>query len=96
MHPTKASQHEFLTTCIDVDFGEKHQACTRNRGHQTTYFVPYRGAPRQICKTQFLHYFKISCTVVQSVAKVKAGAAAATPLSPLAAGQAFAIGHRRI
>ena len=38
---------------------------TRKRGHQTTYFVPYRGARRQICKTQFLHYFKISRRVVE-------------------------------
>ena len=62
-HPTKASQHEFLATCIDVDLEQavKHagrQKYTRKRGHKTTYFVPYRGSCRQICKTQFLHYFK--------------------------------------
>ena len=56
-HPTKASQHEFLATCIDVDLEQdvKHagrQKYTRKRGHQTTYFVPYRGSRRQICKTQ--------------------------------------------
>ena len=86
-HPTKASQHEFLATCIDVDLQQnvKHagrQKYTRKRGHLTTYFVPYRGARRQICKTQFLHYFKISRTIVQSVAKAKAAAAVVSPLSP--------------
>jgi hypothetical protein len=30
------------------------------------------GPRRQICKTQFLHYFKISRFVVESVAKAKA------------------------
>ena len=60
VHPTKASQQEFLATCIDVDLEEnvKHaqwHKYTRKRGHQTTYFVPYRGARRQICKMQFLH-----------------------------------------
>ena len=73
-HATKASQHEFLATCIDVDLEQnvKHagrQKYTRKRGgHQTTYFVPYPGSRREICKTQFLHYFRISRKVVQSVA----------------------------
>ena len=58
MHPTKASQHEFLATCIDVDLEKKVKHAqwhkyTRKRGHQTTYFVPYRGAPRQISKPNF-------------------------------------------
>ena len=47
------------------------------------YFVPYRGMRREICKTQFLHYFKISRFVVQSVAKTKAAAAMSNPLSPM-------------
>ena len=73
-HPTKALQHEFLATCIDVDLEQnvKHpgrQKYTRKRGHQTTYFVPYRWARRQICKTQLLHYFRMSRFVVESVAK---------------------------
>ena len=60
--------------CIDVDLEKnvKHaqwHKYSRKRGHQTTYFVPYPGARQQICKTQFLHYFKISCRVVESVAK---------------------------
>ena len=38
---------------------------------------------RQICKTQFLHYFNISRVVVESVAKTKAAAAMSTPLSPM-------------
>ena len=88
IHPTKASQHEFLATCIDVDLEQdvKHagrQKYTRKRGHQATYFVPYRGSRRQICKTQFLHYFKISRIVVESVAKAKAAAAVTNPLSPM-------------
>ena len=75
-HPTKASQHEFLATCIDVDLEQdvKHagrKKYTRKRGHQTTYFFPHGGSRRQICKTQFLHYFKISRIVVESVAKAK-------------------------
>ena len=45
--------------------------------------IPYRGARRQICKTQFLHYFKISHRVVETVAKDKANAAVASPLSPM-------------
>ena len=74
-HPTKASQHEFLATCIDVNLEQnvKHagrQKYTRKRGHQTKHFVHYRGSRRQICKTQFLRYFKISRIVVESVAKV--------------------------
>ena len=41
VHPTKASQHKFLATCIDVDLEQnvKHagrQKYTRKRGHQTT------------------------------------------------------------
>ena len=84
VQPTKASQHEFLATCIDVDLQKNVQHAqwhkyTRKRGHQTTYFVPYRGARRQSCKTQFLHYFKISGRVVETVAKDKANAAVATP-----------------
>ena len=68
-HPTKASQHEFLATCIDVDLEQnvKHagrQKYTRKRGHQTTYFVPYCGSRRQICKTPFLHYSKMSRSIV--------------------------------
>ena len=59
------------------------QKYTRKRGHQTRYFVPYRGSRREICKTHFLHYFKISQKVVQSVAKVKAAAAVVSPLSPM-------------
>ena len=44
VHPTKASQHEFLATCINVDLEKnvKHaqwHKYTRKRGHQTTYFV---------------------------------------------------------
>ena len=40
-HPHKASQHEFLATCINVDLEQnvKHaprQKNTRNRGHQTS------------------------------------------------------------
>ena len=38
---------------------------------------------REICKTQFLHYFKISKFVVESVAKTKAAAAMSNPLSPM-------------
>ena len=87
-HPTKASQHEFLATCIDVDLEQNvkhagHQKYTRKRGHQTRYFVPYRGSRREICKTQFLHYFKISRKIVQSVTKVKAAAAVVSPLRPM-------------
>ena len=45
VHPLKASQQDFLATCIDVDLERniknaqwhKH---TRKRRHQTTYFVP--------------------------------------------------------
>ena len=64
-HPTKASKHESLATCIDVDLEKNAEHAhwhkyTRKRGHQTTYFVPYRGARRQICKTQFLHHFKFA------------------------------------
>ena len=59
------------------------QKYTRKRAHKTTYFVPYRGSPRQICKTQFLHYFKISRIVVEGVAKAKVAAAVASPLSPM-------------
>ena len=49
-HPTKASQHEFLATCIDLDLEKnvKHaqwHKYTRKRGHQTTYVVPYRTGP---------------------------------------------------
>ena len=48
VHPTKASQHEFLATCIDVDLEKnvKHaqwHKYTRKRRRQTTYFVPHRG-----------------------------------------------------
>ena len=59
------------------------QKYTRKWGHQTTYFVPYCGSRRQICKTQLLHYFRISRKVVQYVAKAKAAAAVAIPLSPM-------------
>ena len=95
-HPTKASQQEFLATCIDVDLEQnvKHagrQKYTRKRGHQTTYFVPYRGSRRQICKTQFLHYFTISRIVVELVAKARAAAAVATPLSPMRSPQKKAV-----
>ena len=43
-HPTQASLHDFLATCIDVDLEQnvKHVGCqkyTRKRGHQTRYFV---------------------------------------------------------
>ena len=84
MHPSKASRHEFLATCIDVDLEQKvkhagWQKYTRKRGHETTYFVPYHGSRRQICKTQFLHYFKISRNVVQPVAKAKVAAAFPAP-----------------
>ena len=49
MHPTKASQQQFLATCIDVHLEKnvKHaqwHKYTGKRGHQTTYFVLYRGA----------------------------------------------------
>ena len=52
-HPTKASQHEFLATCMDVDLEQnvKHagrQRYTRKRGHQTKYFVPYKGQRQRI------------------------------------------------
>ena len=88
MHPTKASQHEFLATCIDVDVEKNvkynnYEKYTIKRGHRTKYFVPYRGMRREICKTQFLHYFKISKFVVESVAKTKAAAAMSNPLSPM-------------
>ena len=83
---TQASQQEFLATCIDVDLEKnvKHaqwHKYTRKRGHKTTYFIPYRGACREICKIQFVHYFKISRIAVESVAKVKAAAATAAPLN---------------
>ena len=76
MHPTKASQHEFWATCIDVDVEKdvkynNYAKYTIKRGHRTKNFVPYRGMRREICKTQFLHYFKISRFVVQSVAALK-------------------------
>ena len=66
-HPTKASQHEFLATCIDLDVEKNvkynnYEKYTIKSGHRTKYFVPYRGMRRQICKTQFLHYFNISST----------------------------------
>ena len=69
MYPTKASQHEFLATCIDVDVEKNvkynnYEKYTIKRGHRTKYFVPYRGMRREICKTQFLHYFGISRFVV--------------------------------
>ena len=84
VHPTKDSQQEFLATCIDVDLQKnvKHaqwQKYTRKRGQQTTYFVRYCGARRKICKTQFLHYFKISRRIVETVAKEKAHAAVRQP-----------------
>ena len=87
-HPTKVSQHEFLANCIDVDLEQdvKHagrQKYTRKRAHKTTYFVPYHGSRRQIWKTQFLHYFKISRIVVEGVAKAKVAAAVASPLTPM-------------
>ena len=86
-HPTKASQHEFLATCIDVDVEKSvkynnYEKYTIKRGHRTKYFIPHRGMRRQICKTQFLHYFKIS-RIVETVAKTKAAAAMSTPLSPM-------------
>ena len=34
----KASQQDVLATCIDIDLEKIKHA------HQTTYFVPYRGA----------------------------------------------------
>ena len=79
MHPTKASQHKFLATRIDVDVQKNvkynnYEKYTIKRGHRTKYFVPYRGMCRDICKIQFLHYFKISKFVVESVAKTKAAA----------------------
>ena len=100
MHPTKASQQEFLATCINVDLEKnvKHaqwHKYTRKRGHQASYFVPFRGARRQICKTQFLHYFKISRRVVETVAKEKANAAIATTLSPMKSPQKQAAGNTR-
>ena len=63
------------------------QKYTRKRGHQTRYFVPYHGSRCEICKTQFLHYFRISRKVVQSVAKAKEAAAVANPLSPMKSSQ---------
>ena len=79
MHPTKASQHKFLATCIDVDVQKNvkynnYEKYTIKRGHRTKYFLPYRGMRREICKIHFLHYFKISKFVVESVAKIKAAA----------------------
>ena len=87
-HPTKASQHEFLVTCIDVDVEKNvkynnYEKYTIKRGHRTKYFVPYQGMCQQICKTQFLHYFNISRVVVESVAKTKAAAAMSTPTCDL-------------
>ena len=46
-HPTKASQHEFLATCIDVDADNNvkcnnYQKYTIKRGDRTKYFVPHR------------------------------------------------------
>ena len=61
VYPTKASQHEFLATCIGVDV---EKVGTSKRWHKTIYFIPYRGAHRQ-----FLHYFNMSWRVVESVAK---------------------------
>ena len=51
-----------MSTCIDVDVDKsakhKHQQkYTIKMGHRTKCFVPYRGKCREICKTQFLHYF---------------------------------------
>ena len=86
VHPTKASQQELLATCLDVDLeknvkhAQRHKY-TRKRGYQTTYFVPYPGARRQICKAQFLHYFRISRRVVETVAKDKANAVVGVPAS---------------
>ena len=47
VHPTKASQQEFLATCIDVDLDQnvKHvgrRKYTRKRGHQTTWDTKHR------------------------------------------------------
>ena len=61
VHPTKASQHEFLATYIDVDLEKNVQRAqwhkyTRKRGHQTTYFVPYHIVPYRtsiLCIVQF-------------------------------------------
>ena len=52
VYPTKASQHEFLATCIDVDVEKnvKHahwHKYTRKRGHKATYFIPHCGARRR-------------------------------------------------
>ena len=48
VYPTKAAQHEFLATCIDVDVEKnvKHahwHKYTRKRGHKATYFIPTVG-----------------------------------------------------
>ena len=56
---------------------------TRKKRHNTTYFIPYYRARRQICKAQLLHYFNISRRVAESLAKDKADVAVATPLSPM-------------
>ena len=67
-HPTKASQHEFLATCIPLDEDKNvkynnYQKYTIKRGHRTKYFVPYRGMRRQICKTQFV--CTLQCVVLR-------------------------------
>ena len=55
-HPTKASQQEFLATCIDVDVDKNvkykdYQKYTITRGHRTKYFngaVPCLCAPSNV------------------------------------------------
>ena len=56
-HPTKASQHEFLATCIDVDVDKNvkynnYQKYTIKRGHRTKYFVPYQCSAMFVCSVQ--------------------------------------------
>ena len=78
-------------------FGKPLKRAIRNTLglHVVLYFVPYRGSRRQICKSQFLHYFKISRIVVESVAKAKAAAAIATPLSPMRSPEKKAVVNTR-
>ena len=55
VHPTKASQQEFLATCLDVDLEKKVKHAqwhkyTRKRGHQTTPPI-YEWPPKDMIAT---------------------------------------------
>ena len=85
---------------MDVDLEKKvkharRQEYTRKRGYLTTYFIPYRGACREICKTQFLHYFNVSRRVAESVANAKAQVAVASTLSPMKSPSNKAMDNKR-